>query len=180
MNDIKPELDKIIDFLKDELAGLRTGRANPALVENIEVDYYGVKSSLKQVASISIPGPREILIQPWNKDNLVDIEKAISASLANLNPVNTGDAIRINIPPLTEETRKDFVKTLKGKMEEARIKIRKMRDEARKEVQDAESGKEISEDEKFKKLEELDKTTDEYNKKIEEIGKGKEEEIMTV
>lgn len=180
MADIKPELEKIIDFFKGELSGLRTGRANPALVENIEVEYYGSKSPLKQIASISTPGPREILIQPWSKDNLVDIEKAISASGINLSPVNTGDAIRINIPPLTEESREGLVKVLKEKMEESRIKIRKTRDDARKEIQEAEQAKEMSEDERFKAFEDLDKTTEEYNKKIEKIGGEKEKEIMNV
>lgn len=180
MDDIKPELEKIIDFLKGELGNLRTGRANPALVENIEIDYYGSKSPLKQIASIGTPGPREIVIQPWSKDNLVDIEKAIAASGVNLSPVNTGDAIRINIPPLTEESRAGLVKILKEKMEEARIKVRKARDDARKDIQEAEQAKEISEDERFKEFENLDKTTEEYNKKIDEIGKEKEEEIITV
>lgn len=180
VENIKNELDKIIDFFNGELGAIRTGRATPALVENIRVDYYGAKSPLKQVASISISGPREILIQPWNRDNLVDIEKAISESGININPVNTGEAIKINIPPLTEENRKNFVKILKEKMEEARIKIRKIRDNERKTIQDSERNGEISEDEKFRKMENVDKITGDYNEKIEKTGETKEKEIMAV
>ena len=149
-------------------------------MENIQVEYYGAKSPLKQVASISVSGPREILIQPWNRDNLVDIEKAISESGINISPVNTGEAIKINIPPLTEENRKNFVKILKEKMEEARIKIRRIRDDERKKIQDAERDGEMSEDEKFRRMEGVDKTTNDYNEKIEKMEKDKEKEIMAV
>ena len=180
MENIKNELDKIIDFFNGELGAIRTGRATPALVENIQVEYYGAKSPLKQVASISVSGPREILIQPWNRDNLVDIEKAISESGINISPVNTGEAIKINIPPLTEENRKNFVKILKEKMEEARIKIRRIRDDERKKIQDAERDGEMSEDEKFRRMEGVDKTTNDYNEKIEKMEKDKEKEIMAV
>lgn len=180
MENIKNELDKIIDFFNGEIGAIRTGRATPALVENISVDYYGAKSPLKQVASISVSGPREILIKPWDRDNLVDIEKAISESGININPVNTGEAIKINIPSLTEENRKNFVKILKEKMEEARIKMRRIRDDERKKIQDAERGGEMSEDEKFRKMEGVDKIVDDYNKKIEKIGEDKEGEIMAV
>lgn len=180
MPNIKDELNKILDFFNGELGAIRTGRATPALVENIQVDYYGSRSPLKQVASVSVTGPREILIQPWSKDNLVDIEKAIAISGINLSPVNTGEAIRIIIPPLTEESRQGMVKLLKEKMESARIKARKTRDDERKIIQDAERNGEMSEDEKFKKLEDLDKTVEEYNKKIEEMGETKEKEIVTV
>lgn len=180
MENLKNELDKIIDFFNGEIGVIRTGRATPALVENIMVDYYGAKSPLKQVASITVPGPREILIQPWNRDNLVDIEKAISESGININPVNTGEAIRINIPSLTEENRKNLVKILKEKMEEARIKIRRIRDNERKIIQDAERGGEMSEDEKFRKMKALDEIADEYGQKIDKIGGDKEREIMIV
>lgn len=178
--DFKLEIGKVLDWLKNELAGIRTGRANPALVENIQVDYYGSKAPLKQVASISVVGPREILIQPWSRDSIVDIEKAIAGSDINISPVNMGEAIKINIPPLTEETRRNFIKVLGGKIEEARIKIRRARDDARKTIQETERNKEVSEDEKFKQLEELDKIVDEYNKKMDKMREDKEKEIMTV
>ncbi|MEK7627552.1 MAG: ribosome recycling factor [Patescibacteria group bacterium] len=180
MENINTELDKIIDFFNGELGAIRTGRATPALVENIQVEYYGAKSPLKQVASISVSGPREILIQPWNRDNLVDIEKAISESGINISPVNTGEAIKINIPSLTEENRKNFVKILKEKMEEARIKMRRIRDDERKKIQDAERAGEMSEDEKFRKMEGVDKIVNDYNKKIEKMEEDKEKEIMAV
>jgi ribosome recycling factor len=180
MENIKSELGKILEFFKNELSAIRTGRANPALVENIQVDYYGSRSPLKQVASVSVTGPREILIQPWSKDSLVDIEKAIASGGINLSPVNTGEAIRISIPPLTEESRNGLVKILREKAESARIKIRKVRDDERKIIQDAERNKEISEDERFKKMEDLDKIVNEYNEKIEEMGDVKEKEITTI
>ena len=180
MENINNELDKVIDFFNGEIGAIRTGRATPALVENIRVDYYGAKSPLKQVASISVSGSREILIQPWNRYNLVDIEKAISESGINISPVNTGEAIKISIPPFTEENRKNFVKILKEKMEEARIKMRRIRDDERKIIQDAEHNGEMSEDEKFRKMEGVDKTVGDYNKKIEKIGGDKEKEIMAV
>ena len=180
MENINTELDKIIDFFNGELGAIRTGRATPALVENIQVEYYGAKSPLKQVASISVSGPREILIQPWNRDNLVDIEKAISESGINISPVNTGEAIKINIPSLTEENRKNFVKILKEKMEEARIKMRRIRDDERKKIQDAERAGEMSEDEKFRKMEGVDKIVNDYIKKIEKMEEDKEKEIMAV
>ena len=176
----KNDLEKSIEHLKNELGKIRTGRANPSLVEDLQVDYYGTKTPLKQIASINTPEPRQIVIQPWDRGALVPIESAIRESDLNLNPNNDGVLIRINIPMLTEERRKDMVKVLNQKSEEGRIAIRLIREEIWKEVQEAERKGEISEDDKFKSKDKLQEIVDEYNKKIEEVREKKETEIMTV
>jgi len=177
---IKGDLEKSIEHFKEELNQVRTGRASAALVEGLMVDYYGVRSPLKQVASISIPEPRTIVISPWSKDNLVNIEKALRESQLNLNPNNDGQVIRLNIPPLNEERRKELVKLLNQKAEEAKISIRKHREEVWEEIQSLEKEGKIGEDDKFAGKDNLQKVIDEYNKKIEEIRAKKEEDIMTV
>ena len=176
----KTELEKSLEHFKEELNQLRTGRASAALVEGLTVDYYGVKSPLKQVASITIPEPRTIVISPWDKDNLVNIEKALRESQLNLNPNNDGQVIRINIPPLNEERRKELVKVLNQKAEDGKISIRKHREEMWEEIQKLEKDGKIGEDDKFIGKDKLQEVIDEYNKKIEEIRSKKEEEIMTV
>lgn len=176
----KPELEKSIEHFKEELGQLRTGRAAVAMVDGLMVDYYGAKSPLKQVASISVPEPRTILIAPWDKGSLAGIEKSIRESQLNLNPNNDGQVIRINIPALTEERRKDLVKVLNQKAEEARIAIRKQREDAWDEIQKGEKEGLMGEDDKFVGKEKLQELIDEYNKKVEEIRVKKEEEIMTV
>lgn len=176
----KSEIENSIEHFKEELNQLRTGRASAALVENMPVDYYGSKSPLKQIAGITVPEPRTITISPWNKDNLVNIEKAIRESQLNLNPNNDGTVIRINIPQLTEERRKDLVKILNQKAEEARITIRKHRENIWEEIQELEKTGDISEDDKFAGKDKLQEAVNEYNKKIEEIREKKEQEILTV
>ncbi|OHA05010.1 MAG: ribosome recycling factor [Candidatus Sungbacteria bacterium RIFCSPLOWO2_01_FULL_47_10] len=178
METLKEKLNKVIDHLKSEIVSLRTGRASPALVEDLQVDYYGVKTPLKAVASISTPDPKQIVIQPWDKAALQPIEKAIQQSQLGLNPVVDGAQVRLMLPQLTEERRKDLIKILKQKMEEARISVRKTREEALREVDILEKKKEISEDEKFRKKQDVQKMVDETNKKIEEIGAHKEKEIL--
>lgn len=176
----RTDFEKSIEYFKEELNQLRTGRASAALVENIAVDYYGTKSQLKQIAGITIPEPRTIVIAPWDKGSLVFIESALRESQMNFNPMNDGQVIRINIPTLTEDRRKELVKVLNKKAEEARIAIRKQREEIWEEIQEAEKSGTIGEDDKFKGKDELQKVVDEYNGKIEEIRKRKEEEILTV
>ncbi|HLC94892.1 MAG TPA: ribosome recycling factor [Patescibacteria group bacterium] len=163
-----------------EAAKIRTGRANPGLVENLLVDYYGVKTPLKQMASITIPEARQILIQPWDKGGLVYIESAIRESDLGLNPSNDGQNIRIMLPTLTEERRKELVKTLNHRAEDGRIAIRTIREEVWKAIQESEHAGSISEDDKFQGKDELQKVVDEYNQKLEVIRKKKEEEILTV
>lgn len=176
----KVEMENSIEHFKEELGQLRTGRASTALVENILVDYYGAKSPIKQVASITIPEPRSIVISPWDKGSLVGIESAIRESQLNLNPNNDGNVIRVNIPQLTEDRRKELAKVLNQKAEEARISIRKHREDVWEEIQEMEKSGKIGEDDKFAGKDKLQNVVDEYNKKIENIREGKEREILTV
>lgn len=176
----KPDLNNSIEHFEAELGKLRTGRANPAMVEGLMVNYYGTRTPLKQVASISVPEPRMIVIQPWDTDSLVNIEAAIKESDLGLNPNNDGQVIRLNVPPLTEERRTDLVKVLNQKAEEGRVSIRGAREEAWREIQDMEKDGKISKDDKFRAKDELQKLVDEYNEKIEGIRDKKEKDIMTV
>ncbi len=176
----KSDLEKAIIFFQQEIGKIRTGRANPGLVENLMIDYYGNKTPLKQAANISVPEPRLIVIQPWNIDSLANIEAAIKMSDLGLNPSNDGKVIRINLPPLTEERRKDLVKLLNQKAEETRVAIRNIREEIWKKIQQAETEGDISEDDKYRGKERLEEIISEYNQKIEEIRVKKEKEIMTV
>jgi ribosome recycling factor len=176
----KGEMENSIEHFKEELGQLRTGRAQTALVENILVDYYGSKSPMKQVASITIPEPRTVVISPWDKGTLVNIEAAVRESQLNLNPMNDGNVVRINIPQLTEDRRKELVKVLNQKAEEARIAVRKHREEVWEEIQEMEKSGKIGEDDKFSGKDKLQNVVDEYNRKIEEIRENKEREILTV
>lgn len=177
---IKPQLESAYTHFEEELAALRTGRANPSLVEGISADCYGTKTPLKQIANIHAPDARSIVIQPWDKGNLQAIEKAISESELGLTCQSDGEAIRVNLPDLTEERRKELTKVLNQKIEEAKISVRNAREEAWEKIQEAEKNKEISEDEMYRGKDELQKAVDEYNKKIYEKGKQKETEIMQV
>lgn len=177
-DDLKSQLEKVLKGLKAEVASLRTGRATPALVEDVVVEAYGVRQSLKVVAAISTPSSREILIQPWDKTLLPAIEKAIQSSPVGLNPIADKDTIRLSLPTLTEERKRDLVKLLKEKLETARIQVRRARDEAMKAIEAEEKAKAISEDERFRKKQEAEKVVGECNKKIEEAGASKEREIM--
>jgi ribosome recycling factor len=180
IQNFKKELEKVVERLKGGVVSLRTGRATPALVEDLEVDYYGSKTPLKAIASISSPEPRTLVISPWDKNAIQPIEKAIISSSLGLNPVTDRDAIRLSIPSLTEERRKELTKLLGKHMEEARIHVRKEREDAIREIDAQEKAKEISEDQKFRERGEVQKAVDEINKKIEDLGKAKEKEIMTV
>lgn len=176
----KTDMDGAIEHLNQEMGKIRTGRANSALVESLMVDYYGSKTPLKQIASINIPEARLIVIQPWDKDSLVSIESALRESDLGFNPNNDGQVIRINIPQLTEERRKELVKALNQRSEDAKIAIRNIREEAWKEIQEEEKAGKMSEDDKFSGKDYLQKIVDEYNKKIEEARNKKEEEILTI
>jgi ribosome recycling factor len=180
LNDKRPEFEKAIEHFTGELSQLRTGRASSALVENLLVDYYGAKSPLKQVASISIPEPRMIVISPWDKGSLVNIEAAIRESQLNLNPMNDGQVVRITIPALNEERRKELVKVLNQKTEDAKISMRRIREEIWDEIQELEKSGKIREDDKFIGKDKLQEAVDSYNKMIEEVREKKEKEIMTV
>lgn len=180
ISDSKPKMEKAIERFQEEIGKLRTGRASSAIVENLMVEYYGSKSPLKQIASINVPEPRLIVIAPWSKDNLVDIEKAINEAGLGLNPTNDGQVVRIATPPLNEERRTELVKVLGKYAEEARVLVRQAREEAWDEIQDLEKSGELAEDDKFKGKDNLQKIVNEYNGKIEEVREKKEKEIMEI
>jgi len=174
---IRPELDKATGFLDRELAKIRTGKATPALVEDIEVECFGQKFLLKQLAAISTPEPRQILIQPWDKSYLEPIQKALSQSILGTSPIADKDLVRLSLPPLSEEYRKNLLRVLSEKVEEARKTIRHWREEAWGEIQEEAKDGKIREDDKFRAKDELQNLIDEYNQKIEEIGERKKKEI---
>ena len=174
---LKTKLKNIEEFLKTEFSALRVGRATPALVENVLVDYYGVKTPIKQLASISAPEPRLLIIEPWDKNAITAIEKAILSSDLGLNPIVDKNLIRINIPLLTEERRNSLIKITSAKLEEAKVRCRMARDEAIKEIIDLFSAKKITEDEKFEKKEKIQELINTTNKNLENITKLKEKEI---
>jgi len=177
INKIKPELDKVINFLDRELQKIRAGRATPALVEDVIVECFGQKYPLKQLAAISTPEPKQILIQPWDKSYTEAITKALETTGTGANPIVDKDLIRINLPPLSEEFRKDLLHLISEKQEEARITVRRWREGAWDEIQERFREGEIREDDKFRAKDELQELVDEYNEKIEEIGERKKKEI---
>lgn len=177
---VEKELNQAVERFREEIKKIHTGRATPVLVEDILVDYYGSKAPIKQVASINVPEPRVIVIAPWNKDDLVSIQKALGESELKVNPQNDGEVIRINLPPLTEERRKELTKLVGTEKESSRVGIRKTREDAWDEIQKLEGSGGISEDDKFRFKDELQEIVDRYNKELDEIAKKKEEEIMTI
>jgi len=176
---IKPEFDKVIIFLERELAKIRTGRASPSLVEEIEVECFGQKFPLKQLAAISSPGSRQILIQPWDKSCIEPIEKALSQSSIGASPIVDKDLIRLSLPPLNTEYRENLLRLISEKQEEARKTIRRWREEAWTEIQERAREGKIREDDKFRGKSELQKLVDEYNEKVEETGEKKKKEISS-
>lgn len=180
ISDFKADFDGTITFFKEDISGLRTGRASSAIVEDISVEAYGTYQTLKSLASISIPDAKTVNIEPWDKSILQAVEKAVRDSGLGLNPVNTGSQVRIFLPELTSERRNELIKVLHQKEEAARIAVRKVREDIKEMVKQAEADNEITEDEKYKLEEELDKTVKEYNDKIKEITEKKEVEINTI
>ncbi len=173
----KPELEKVVSFLSKELQKVRTERASPSLVEGISVDYFGQTFPLRQLAAISTPSSRELLIQPWDKSYTEEIMKALSKNSMGLTPTVDKDAIRIKLPSLSEEFRKDLVRLLSEKQEQSRRTIRKWRDEAWREIQrECKDGK-MSEDDKFKGKDKLQELIEEFTDKVEEMVKAKKKEI---
>jgi len=166
--------------LKMELATIRTGHATPALIEHIKVDYAGVPTPLNQIAAISAPEARLIVIQPWDRGTISSIEKAILKSDLGLNPVTSGNLIRLNLPPLSEERRQELTRVVRKRAEERKIMIRNLRHEAMGELKGLEKNKEISEDEHKRALEQLQKLTDRFIADIEQIAQDKEAELMEV
>lgn len=174
------KMDHSIEALKKEFASVRTGRASLALLDGIKVDYYGTPTPLQQVASLSVPESSQIAIQPWDQKIISDIEKAIMKSDLGLTPSNDGKVIRINIPLLTEERRKQLVKVVRKNSEDAKVAVRNIRRDVNDEIKKLEKEKHLSEDDTKKSLDEIQKSTDSYVKKIDEILMHKEKEIMEV
>ena len=173
-------MDGAIQALEDDLAGIRTGRAHPGLVEKLNVEYYGAPTPLIQLASISVPEPRSLLIRPFDAASLKSIERSILTSDLGLTPNNDGKAIRLNLPPLTEERRMDLGKLVKNRVEEARIAARNVRRDSIKDLREFENEKMISEDDLKRGEEKLQEITDEKIEEINSIGERKEKEILEV
>lgn len=180
LKDCRERMDKALKGLEKDFAKLRTGRASTTLVEDISIDYYGTSTPLNQLASLSTPDSRTIAIQPWDRNSFADIEKAIIKSDLGLNPVNDGKLIRINIPPLTEDRRKEMFKKAKKMAEDAKIVVRNIRRDENDDLKKKKNNKDLTEDEMHKGQEEVQKITDEYVEKIQETLDQKEKEIMEI
>lgn len=180
IEDKQSEFNKAIDFFKKEISSLRTGRANPNILTAIEVEAYGTKTPLNGVATINIQDGQNILIAPWDKGVIKDVEKALVGAELGVGVVNEGEQIRLTIPKMTEENRKDLVRKLNEKQEAARITIRKVRDDIKSKIEQSEKDKEIAEDDKFKFIKELDEEIGRYNDELKEVRDKKEDEIMTI
>ena len=174
------KMDSAIQTVEHEFSTIRTGRASLGILDQVVVDAYGSQLPLKQVSTLSIPDPRNIVIQPWDKNVAPAIEKAILAANLGLTPINDGKVIRINIPPLTEERRMELVKVAKHMAEEGRVSIRNIRRHTKDEVKRMEKDHKISEDECYKALDKIQQITDEHIEKINQLLKTKEEEILEV
>ncbi|MEI7497660.1 MAG: ribosome recycling factor [Candidatus Falkowbacteria bacterium] len=171
---------KAIEFFKKEISVLRTGRANPSLLDGVTAEAYGVRTPLSGLASLSVSDAKSMVVSPWDKGVLKDIEKAIIEADLGMGVVNEGDKIRLTIPVITEESRKHLVKKLNEQMEEARIAVRQIREEVKQTIERAEDDKEISEDDKFRFEKELDEEVHKRNEEIKQIRDKKEEDIMTI
>lgn len=173
-------MERTLKNLAWELAKVRTGRANPAILEGIKVPYYGTPTPINQMATVSVPEARLIVILPWDANSVIEIEKGIQKADIGVNPMNDGKVIRIAFPPLTEDRRKDLVKRIRKMGEDCKITVRKERRDANEMLKDLEKEKEISEDELHRKQDKVQKVHDDYIKKVDEIIKSKETEIMEV
>jgi len=180
LTEIDGKMKKAADALTRDLASIRTGRASPALVEHIKVDYHGVLTPINQIASISIPEAKMILIQPWDRSSIRSIEKAVLTSDLSLNPTSDSNVIRIPIPPLTEERRRELIRVVHKRVEEARIALRNLRREGIERLRQTERNKEISQDQYARASEQLQRLTDSFIDQVNDIGQGKETEVMEI
>jgi ribosome recycling factor len=178
--DVKERMAKSVESLHDDLIAIRTGRASPALVEKLSVEYYGATMPLNQLASIAVPEPRQLVIRPWDASSLGEIERAIQKSDLGLTPMSDGKLIRLNIPRLTEERRRDLVKIVARRVEEARVAARNVRRDALQDLKDYEKEKMISEDDYYAGKEKVQELTDATIARIDHIGERKEAEVMEV
>ena len=180
VQDAERRMRSAIKSLQDDLAGIRTGRANPGLVEKLSVEYYGSPVPLIQLATISVPEPRQLLIKPFDAGSIKDIDRAIQSSNLGLTPINDGKVIRLNLPVLTEERRRELSKFVNNRLEEARVAVRNVRRDAIKDMREFESEKLISEDDLKRGEEDTQKLTDKINEEITSLGNEKEKEIMEI
>jgi len=179
-NDAKTRMQSALQALEEDLAAIRTGRANPALVEKLSVQYYGSPTPLQQLASVGVPEPRMLLIRPFDPSNTKEIERAILASDLGLTPNSDGKTIRLHLPPLTEERREELARIVGHRVEEARVAIRNVRRDSLKEMREFEDEDLISKDDRTRGEKEIQKYTDEYIEEIDQIGERKEKEIREV
>jgi ribosome recycling factor len=179
-NQVRTRMDKAVEAFRSELAGLRTGRASVHMLDSVHIDYYGSQMPLNQIAQVHAPEPQMITVQPFDPSSLATIEKAIRAADLGLNPMNDGKLIRVPVPPLTEERRRDMVKHLHKILEEHRTAVRNVRRDGNEMIKKTLKDKKITEDEERRALDEIQKLTDDEIKKMEEMSKAKEKEIMQV
>jgi len=180
LRDAESRMEKAIDALRRDLASVRTGRANPSLVERVTVDYYGTPTPLNQMAGISVPEARLLVIQPWDRSTIPSIEKAIQKSELGLNPNNDGQVIRIAIPALTEERRKQLVKVVHQNVEEGKVAVRNIRRDAIGQIRELTGERMISEDEERRGTAQIEDLTKKFVDEIDRIGKSKEHEVLEV
>ncbi len=180
IKDLEERMKKSLKALEKDFAAIRTGRANPAMFDGVFVEVYGSRMPINQVATISCPEPRLVVIQPWDRSNLGEIEKAILKSELSLNPSNDGNLIRVQIPDLTEERRKEYVKLARQKAEESRVAVRNIRRDGNEMVKELEKDKDISEDESKNGQARIQKLTDKYIEEIQKHTDNKEKEIMNI
>lgn len=180
MAEVEDRMKKSVEALQTDLKGIRTGRASPALVERVRVEYYGTPTNLVELASISAPEPQLLTIRPWDASALKDIERAILQSDLGLTPSNDGKLIRLTIPPLTEERRRDLTKVVTRRVEEARVAVRNCRRDGLDDLREFEKEKLISEDDFYTGKEDLQKLTDKYIEMVDKVGHAKEQEILEI
>ncbi len=180
LKNTEEKMRKSIDALEREYKAVRAGRANAGVLDRVSVDYYGVPTPVQQMAAVSVPEPRTLLIQPWDKTTLKDIEKAILTSEIGINPQNDGTCIRLNFPPLTEERRKDIVKDIRKKAEESKVAVRNQRRDALDKLKALKKGNSITEDDEANGEKKIQNITDKFCKEIDELASIKEKEIMEI
>ena len=180
IDDAEVRMGKAIDALRRDLGTIRTGRASPSLVDRLTVDYYGSSTPLNQLAGISVPEPRLLVIQPWDRGSMAAIEKAIMKSELGLNPTNDGQVVRITIPPLTEERRKQLVKLVHGHVEEGKVALRNIRRDAMAHVKELMNEKLIGEDDERRAEQQVDELTRRFVTDAERVGKSKEQEVLEI
>ncbi|TSC56986.1 MAG: ribosome recycling factor [Parcubacteria group bacterium Gr01-1014_18] len=176
----KSDFEDVVSFLRGEMRALRSGVANPAMLDNVSVEAYGVRTPIKQLASITVPDAKTLLVSPWDKSILKDIERGIVEAKLGVNPNTIGEGVLISLPPLTQENRKDLVKIILNKTEESKVKARMIRDEVKASILEAEKNKEIAEDDKYRFVKEMDDYIHQFNERLKQMAVEKETEIMKI